>query len=121
MSNLTDDKKTIKELQIWTWTAIIMPATTIFGIVILWSLGLSSQVGMFIIISAAAIIGFATIWWWWAISVVGHLVKSWSATQQHIEELIAEVHEVRELILQARQREELIRSEYKKHTGESNA
>lgn len=111
MPDFRDERKTIKELQIWTWIAILLPSCAIFGTVILWSLGLTSQVGMFVVMACSLILFATAGWWWWALSVVGQLLRSWSSTQENIKALIEEVQEVRELIIEAGEKSRMVHIE----------
>lgn len=119
MIDVTHNKKIIRELQIWTWLAIILPAIAIFGSVTLWALGLTTQMGMYIVVSSSVIVSFAIIWWWWVLSIVGNVLRSWSVTQQRIQDLISDVHEVKELMIQAREKADLVHQE--RQNGEQNA
>lgn len=115
MSDLEFEKKVIKELHIWTWMAILLPGLIVFGSVILWTLGLTSESELFIIISVTIILGLTILWWWWAISIIRDVLRLWSTTQEDIRELIADVKNVRDLIEQVEVRAELVSKELNKN------
>lgn len=120
MPDITVDRKAIKELQIWTWIAILLPSYAIFGTVILWSLGLTSQLGMFVVIACSLILFATAGWWWWVISVVGQLLREWNRTQADIQALIDEAQEVREMIIETQQKTRLVNVEKQKLIGDEN-
>lgn len=115
MSDLEFEKKVIKELHIWTWMAILLPGLIVFGSVISWTLGLTSESELFIIISVTIILGLTILWWWWAISIIRDVLRLWSTTQEDIRELIADVKNVRDLIEQVEVRAELVSKELNKN------
>lgn len=115
MSDLEFEKKVIKELHIWTWMAILLPGLIVFGSVISWTLGLTSESELFIIISVTILLGLTILWWWWAISIIRDVLRLWSTTQEDIRELIADVKNVRDLIEQVEVRAELVSKELNKN------
>lgn len=118
MSDLEFEKKVIKELHIWTWMAILLPGLIVFGSVISWTLGLTSESELFIIISVTIILGLTILWWWWAISIIRDVLRLWSTTQEDIRELIADVKNVRDLIEQVEVRAELVSKELNNDNGD---
>lgn len=115
--DITSNKRIIKELCGWTWIAILLPGLSIFGVIILWTLGLTTEAQMFMTMSGIMIIVFTVIWWWWAINIVSNLIKSWNATKIDIQELIDDVKELKELMEQVQIRSVLVHVEHnKKHS-----
>ena len=113
MSDLELNKRMIDELYLWTWWSILVPSLILFGGVISWTLGLTSEPQMFIIITTSLVVGFGIIWWW-VIKVIKNIVTTWFVTQNEIQKLIDEIKEVRDLIEQAQERAGLVYEEVNK-------
>ncbi len=92
--------KTITQIRLWAWAAVVLPITSLAGIFFVWKFFDSSIFSMAMITGETIMFAIAVIWWWWAMYTMKNLVRQWDDTKEKVKEVSADIKDMKSAVLE---------------------
>lgn len=89
-------QKTIQEIKIWAWIAVVLPITALAGLFFLWAFGWYDYYSEAMVIGATTMFGFAVIWWWWTIHKIAQMTELLSNTINKFDDVKSDLKHLRQ-------------------------
>ncbi len=91
--------KTINQIRLWAWAAVVVPISALAGILLTWKFFDGTTFSMVIITSETAMFAVAVAWWWWAMYTMRNLVKQWDDTKEKVKEVSTDIKDMKSAVL----------------------
>lgn len=91
--------KTITQIRLWAWAAVVLPITALAGIFFVWKFFDGTTFSMAIITGETIMFCIAVIWWWWAMYTMRNLVKQWDETKEKVREVSVDIKDMKSVVL----------------------
>lgn len=92
--------KTLNQIRLWAWAAVVLPITALAGIFFIWRFFDGSILSMAIIVGEIMMFTIAVIWWWWIIFKMKTLVKHWDETKENVRGIVKDVKDMKSAVLE---------------------
>jgi hypothetical protein len=97
-NNLIQNTKILRQINLWTWLASILPLAALAGLWFSWSFGSHSLLNIIMIVGGTTMFTAAVVWWWWALKVMKTLLSHWDRAALGIEDISGSVKEIRSIV-----------------------
>ena len=91
--------KTLKQIRLWAWVAVIAPITALAGTFFVWRFFDGSWFSVAMITGETIMFSVAVIWWWWAMYTMRNLVRHWDETKKSVSDVVNDVKEMKSAVL----------------------
>ncbi len=92
--------KTIRQIRIWAWLAVVLPISSLAGIFFAWRFFDGTWLGTIMIVGETVFFAIAVIWWWWAMFTMRNLVKQWDETKDRVKDIVTDIKEMKSVVLE---------------------
>lgn len=82
----------------WMWAAWTLPFVALAIIFFEYYLGFESFYSKTLVVICVTFFTISVFWWWWALSKIVELLESFHRTEQHFQDVKAELKETRKVI-----------------------
>lgn len=90
--------KILRQINLWSWLASILPLTALAGLWFAWAFGSHSVLNIIMVIGGVSMFAVAVVWWWWAIHVMRYLLSHWENADVGIQGISQDIKEIRVLV-----------------------
>jgi len=90
--------KTIKEIRLWIWAAVVLPLSSLAAMFFVWVYGLDHWINIIMITGSTTMFVIAVAWWWWAIHVFKRLLDLWENTGTGLRDVSSDVKDIRSMV-----------------------
>lgn len=91
--------KTITQIRLWAWAAVVLPITALAGIFFVWKFFDGTTLSMAMITGETLMFSVAVAWWWWAMYTMRNLVKQWDETKDKVREVSTDIKDMKSVVL----------------------
>lgn len=92
--------KTINQIRLWAWAAVILPISALAGIFFVWKFFDGTVFSMAMITGETAMFAVAVAWWWWAMYTMKNLVRQWDETKERVKEVSTDIKDMKSAVLE---------------------
>ncbi len=85
----------LSQINIWVWTASILPLTFLAGLFFLEFIGLRTYYHISLVVGATILVVLSVVWWWWTLYTIEKVTEDLSRTLEKIDEVVVEVIEIK--------------------------
>ena len=100
-NNLTQNKKILRQINLWTWLASILPLAALAGLWFSWAFGSHSVLNIVMVVGGTTMFTAAVVWWWWALKVMQLLLSHWERAASGIQDISGSIKEIRSIVGEA--------------------
>jgi len=93
-------EKTINQIRIWAWSAVILPITGLAALFFIWAFSSSDFLDYAFVAGSVIMFGIAVAWWWWAMYTIRNLIKQWDITKEKVIEVSKDIKEIKGIVIE---------------------
>ena len=90
--------KTLRQINIWTWAAAVLPLTALAGIFFVWRFFDNTLFGYIMVAGETIMFAVAVVWWWWAMYTMRNLINHWDRTRENVKDVLSDIRSIRDKI-----------------------